>query len=153
MLNELNADESNNALSYSARHAMTKNHINSLESAHDVATTIDRLESILTEKGLSVFGRVDHAANADSVGMTMHPTLLLIFGNPQVGTKLIMSTPHIALDLPLKMLAMEDKTGKVTLNWTDPHYLKSSHEVENCDELFVNITNILDGFARQAVSP
>jgi len=136
-----------------AHTAISKNAMTSIESAHDVPTTINRLESILTEKGLSVFGRVDHAANAENVGMSIPPTQLLIFGNPQVGTKLIMSSPHIAVDLPLKMLASEDETGKVHLSWVDPQHLKSFHQVDECDELFLNITNIVEGFARQAVSP
>ena len=132
---------------------MAQTAITSIESAHDVATTIDRLESILTEKGLAIFGRVDHAANAESVGMSLPPAQLLIFGNPQVGTKLIMSSPSIALDLPLKMLAAENDAGKVHLSWIDPQHLRSFHQVEECDELFLNVTNIVEGFARQAVSP
>ena len=125
----------------------------SLESAHDVPTTIDRLDSILTEKGFAVFGRVDHAANAERVGMQLRPTQLLIFGNPQIGTKLIMNSPGIAVDLPLKMIASEDEAGKVNLSWIDPQHLKTAHQVEECDELFINMANVLEVFARQAVAP
>ena len=125
----------------------------SIASAHDVPTTIDRLNSILTEKGFAVFGRVDHAANAKSVDMSIPPTQLLIFGNPQMGTKLIMKSPNIAVDLPMKMIAAEDQTGKVHLSWIDPQHLKTVHQVEGCDELFDKMANALEGFARQAVSP
>ena len=124
----------------------------SIESAHDVPTTMDRLASILTEKGFAVFGRVDHAANAESVGMSIRPTQLLIFGNPQIGTKLIMKSPGIAVDLPLKMIASEDESGKVHLGWVDPQYLKAAHQVEECDELFIKMAGALEGFAKQAGS-
>ena len=129
------------------RTAMAQIAMISIESAHDVAATIDRLDSILTEKGFSVFGRVDHAANAESVGMTIRPTQLLIFGNPQIGTKLIMKSPGIAVDLPLKMIASEDETGKVHLSWVDPQQLKTAHQVEDCDELFINMANVLEGLS------
>lgn len=132
---------------------MGKITMNSIESAHDVPTTIDRLETILTEKGFSVFGRVDHAANAEGVSMSIPPTQLLIFGNPQIGTKLIMSSPGIAVDLPLKMLASADQTGKVHLGWVDPEHLKTTHQVEGCDELFTKMAGALEGIAKQAVAP
>jgi len=88
----------------------------SIESAHSVSDTIDRLEATLKEKGMGVFGRVDHAANAKKVDLDMPETQVLIFGNPKLGTKLMLSAPSIALDLPLKMLASKDADGKV-LDW------------------------------------
>ena len=123
-----------------------------IESAHDVPTTMDRLDSILAENGFAVFGRVDHAANAESVGMSIRPTQLLIFGNPQIGTKLIIKSPGIAVDLPLKMIASEDESGNVQLGWVDPQHLKAAHQVEDCDELFIKMAHALEGFAKQAAS-
>jgi len=114
-----------------------------IESAHSVSDTIDRLEATLKEKGMGVFGRVDHQANARKVDLDMPDTQVLIFGNPKLGTKLMLSAPSIALDLPLKMLAATDTDGKVYLSWTDPAHLQSQHQVENCETEFETINNAL----------
>ena len=121
-------------------------------SGHDVSTTLDRLESILKEKGMGIFGRVDHAANADKAGLSMPATQVLIFGNPKMGTPLMLNTPGIALDLPLKMMAAEDANGQVTLSWTDPMHLKATHQVEGCDEIFNTMAAALDAMATAATS-
>ena len=45
-----------------------------MESAHDAATTLDRLEAIFKAKGITVFVRVDHAAGAMKIGEEMKGT-------------------------------------------------------------------------------
>jgi len=76
-------------------------------STHDVATTMDKLESIVKNKGMKVMARVDHASNAKKVGMELRPTQLLIFGNPKVGTPLMICSQSIAIDLPQKILVWQ----------------------------------------------
>ncbi|OED38344.1 hypothetical protein AB833_19990 [Chromatiales bacterium (ex Bugula neritina AB1)] len=126
--------------------------IHSKNSAHDVSTTLDRLEAILKDKGLGVFGRVDHAANAQKVDMSMPATQVLIFGNPKAGTPLMLKSASMALDLPLKMLASEDSDSQVTLSWMDPLHLKEFHQVEECEKIFDNMSKALDGLATAATS-
>ena len=122
----------------------------SIESAHSVSDTIDRLEAILKEKGMGIFGRVDHTANAAKADLTMPNTQVLIFGNPKMGTGLMLASPRIAIDLPLKMLAAEDTNGKVHLSWIDPAHQKSFHSVQGCDEVFQNISTALENMATAA---
>ena len=110
-----------------------------VESPHDVATTIDKLEAVLESKGMNVFGRVDHAANAEKVGLSLRPTQLLLFGNPNLGTPLMVSAQSAAMDLPQKMLAFQDESGNVFLSWDDPQYLKERHGIEGCDEILTKI--------------
>ena len=50
---------------------------------------MDRLESGVRAKGMTVFARIDHAAGAAEVGLTLRPTELLIFGNARGGTPLM----------------------------------------------------------------
>lgn len=126
--------------------------LNSKNSVHDVSTTLDRLEAILKEKGMGIFGRVDHAANAEKAGLSMPATQVLIFGNPKAGTPLMLKAPSIALELPLKMMATEDASGQVTLSWMSPGYLKSHHQLEGCDEIIDNIASALDALATAATS-
>ncbi len=94
-----------------------------MASHHPVQETIDRLEAAVKAAGLTVFARIDHGAGAAAVEMPLRPTQLLIFGNPKGGTPLMQSRQTIGLDLPLKMLAWEDASGKVWLTYSDIGWL------------------------------
>jgi len=122
-------------------------------SSHDVATTMDKLESIVKEKGMRVMARVNHTANAEKAGMELRPTQLLIFGNPAVGTPLMLCSQSIAIDLPQKMLVWEDDAGKVFLAFNDPAFLKGRHATEGCDEVFGKVSGALNNFAKAAAAP
>ncbi|HEY9620964.1 MAG TPA: DUF302 domain-containing protein [Crinalium sp.] len=107
---------------------------------YSVTETIDRLVAILQAKGITIFARIDQQAEAEKVGLSLRPTQLLLFGNPQAGTPLMVAEPAIALDLPLKILAWEAADGKVWLSYNDPNYLKQRFSLP--DELVKNIAVI-----------
>jgi len=69
--------------------------------------TMDRFEAAVKAKGLTVFGRIDHAAGAAAVGMPLRPTELLVFGNAKGGTPLMQASQATGIDLPLKALVYE----------------------------------------------
>ena len=94
-----------------------------LPSSSSVNETLDRLEAILRGKGIKVFTRVDHSTEAGKVGLRLRPTQVLIFGNPQAGTPVMLAEQLAAIDLPLKALAWEDADGKVYLSYNDPAFL------------------------------
>jgi uncharacterized protein (DUF302 family) len=85
-------------------------------SPYSVPETLARLESILKERDVTVFARVDHSGEAAKAGLTMRPTQQLIFGSPKGGTPVMVATPGAAIDLPLKALAWEDECGRVWLS-------------------------------------
>ena len=60
-----------------------------LESAFGPKETADRLAAEVTTSGMTIFARIDHAAGAAAVGMSLRPTELLIFGNARGGTPLM----------------------------------------------------------------
>ena len=122
----------------------------SVPSPHGVATTMDRLETVLAEKGMTVFARIDHAANAEGAGLALEPTEVLVFGNPKVGTPLMSCGRSIAIDLPQKMLAWQLADGTTRLGWNDPAYLKARHATAGCDEVFGKVEAALEGFAAAA---
>lgn len=105
----------------------------SKQSRYSVPETIDRLEGVLKSKGVKIFARIDHAAEAERAGLRMKPTQLLMFGNPKAGTPVMIAAPSAAIDLPLKALAWEDEGGKVWLSYNDPAFLARRHGVS--DEL------------------
>ena len=89
--------------------------------------TVDKLKTILQSKGVTLFALIDHSGEAEKVGMKMPPTKLLIFGNPKGGTPLMLASPSVAIDLPLKILIAEDAQGKVWISYNSAEYLKERH--------------------------
>ena len=122
----------------------------SLKSNHSVKKTADKLESILVDKGFRIVARIDHTAAAKKVGVSLRGTELLIFGNPRAGSPLMACEQSIAIDLPQKALISEDEDGNTWLSYNDPAYLKSSHKIEGCDALLMNIASALKIFAHAA---
>lgn len=122
----------------------------SVKSANDVPQTADKLIAALEEKGMTIFARIDHAAGAKKVDMTLEPTELVIFGNPKVGTALMKCGHGVAIDLPLKALIWQDAEGQAWLGYNDPAYLAQRHALEGCDAVIGNVTKALAGFAKAA---
>ena len=120
-------------------------------SGHSVKKTMDRFEKIVTDKGFTVFARVNHAAAAIKSGGTLRPTELLIFGNPKLGTQLMQSNQTIGIDLPLKVLIWEDDKGKVTLGYNDPAWLAKRHGITDREKVFAKMAGALGKFSDSAV--
>ena len=100
-----------------------------IASHRSVDGTVEKLEQILQAKGVKLFALIDHSGEALKAGMQMRPTKLLIFGNPKAGTPLMIVSPSIAIDLPLKILVSEDGDGKVWISYNDPAYLQARHSL------------------------
>ena len=119
-------------------------------SKNDVKTTTDKLEKILTEKGITVFARVDHAGGAKGIGQTLRPTELLIFGNPKLGTPLMQKKQEIGLDLPLKALIFEGADGKTYIAYSDPAYLGKRYGMTEPAGVFKKMSGALKNFTAAA---
>jgi uncharacterized protein (DUF302 family) len=88
---------------------------------------MNRLEAEVKAKGMTVFARIDHAAGAAAVGLSLRPTELLIFGNAKGGTPLMQSMQTIGIDLPLKALVWQDASRNTWLSYNDPSWLAKRH--------------------------
>jgi uncharacterized protein (DUF302 family) len=108
-----------------------------LRARDSVDAAFTRLEAAVAQRGLTVFARLDFAADAAAVGLTLPPTRLLLFGNPRAGTPLMAAAPTAALDLPLKVLIWEVADGTVWVGYNTPAYLGERHGV--AAELLANI--------------
>ena len=73
--------------------------------------TVERLARAITDHGMTIFARIDHAAQARDVGLSLPPTTVLIYGNAKGGTPIMGATPQAALDLPLRVLIREREDG------------------------------------------
>ena len=125
----------------------------SVKSSHNVKATADRLESILKQKGMNVFIRINHAQGAQKIGKELRPTELIVFGNPKVGTPLMQCTQSVAIDLPQKALIWQDAQGQVWLSYNDPNYLVERHQIAGCGEVIKKVGNALGNFAKAATMP
>ncbi len=92
---------------------------------------MQKLIAAVGEKGLTVLAHIDHAGAAAKAGLALHPTDLLIFGNPKGGTPLMQAAQTMGIDLPLKALVWQDGNGKTWLGYNDPGWLAARHGVEN----------------------
>ena len=130
--------------------------IESVASPHDVPGTVDRLVAALESKGLTVFDRIDHGANAEGAGLELGATEVLLFGNPKLGTPLMRCAPTAAIDLPQRILAFVDGGGGTRLAWNDPAWLAERHGIDpegECAEVLATVAGALENFAKAATAP
>ena len=133
--------------------AQESNGLVTIDSPYSVDETVNRLQTTMEERGLTVMTTIDHAANADNVGLELRPTQLIIFGNPNLGTQLMQSSQSIAIDLPQKFLVWDDADGQVRMTYNDPQYLAQRHSITDRDDVLTTISNALNGLAEAASSP
>ena len=139
------------SLSFAGAMSTSKdNGLTTLKSNHNVSETINRLEAVLNKKGMTIFKRVNHSAGAEKVGIKLRPTELLIFGNPKVGTPLMLCSQTAAIDLPQKALAYEDAKGQTWLSYNDPAYMAKRHGIKDCEKPLQKVSNALANFAKAA---
>jgi uncharacterized protein (DUF302 family) len=123
--------------------------LKNVQSSHSVDETVAKIETLLQEKQIKLFAKVDHSGEATLAGFTMRPTKLLIFGNPRGGTPLMLAAPSIAIDLPLKLLVWEDVDGAVWVSYNSPEYLRSRHNFP--EDLLANIA-VIEALAAKVAS-
>lgn len=111
-----------------------------LRSARGMPETLARLKEAVVSRGIPIAAEIDHSGDAAKVGLTMRPTVLVIFGNAKAGTPLMVARPSMALDLPLKVLVSEDAEGQVWVSYNSPEYLQGRHGIP--EELVGNIAGI-----------
>jgi uncharacterized protein (DUF302 family) len=115
-------------------------------SRYPVPETVDRLAAAVRMAGNTIFARIDHAANAAAAGLTMPPTQVLIFGNGAAGTPLMLASPLVALDLPLRFLVWQ-ADGETRVSWSDPLYYAARYALKGHEPQLAAMGRALAGFA------
>ncbi|MEM9670273.1 MAG: DUF302 domain-containing protein [Pseudomonadota bacterium] len=118
-------------------------------SLNDFATTNARMKTAIESRGLNVFAVVDHAAGAEKAGLTLGPSTLYIFGNPQGGTPLMQANPALGLDLPLKALVYEED-GEVKILTTDIRTVASAAGVSEPAQIIEKVSGALAAISAEA---
>mgnify|MGYP006279759303 FL=1 len=123
-----------------------------VEAQGSVAEVADRLASAVEGAGATVFARVDHGAGAASVDMPVPDSVLLIFGNPQLGTPAISADPRAGLVLPLRVLVHDDD-GQTVMVYEEVAEMFDEMDIDD-DAAFVGaMEGALENLTGAAASP
>ena len=115
----------------------------------DLETVWKRLLNAIESAKIPVFSIVDHKQNAVEAGLDMTGARVITFGNPAVGTALMLEAPEAALDLPLRILAVETPQG-VCLLWNDPAWIASRHGIVKNTDVAQKIQKLLERLTHEA---
>jgi len=138
------------SLLFIATPAVAADGVINVPSTFSVEETADRLESILSEKGMTVFTRIQHSEAAARAGIELRETELVLFGNPKVGSPLMKCQQSVAIDLPQKALVWKDDRAKVWISYNDPRYLEKRHSISGCEAFIAKIETALARIAKSA---
>jgi uncharacterized protein (DUF302 family) len=115
-----------------------------IKSAYSMPETIRRLKKDVADKGIMFVNEIDQSKLAADAGVTMRPSMLLVFGNPPLGTLFLTSNPAAGLDWPFRLLVCQDDKGDVLVLYTDFAWIAHRHGITDRDEAFKKAANVLD---------
>ena len=121
------------ARSFGTRRFQRRPKLLTVASDAGVDATWDRLLAAIEGSPANVAFTVDHQDGAESVGIELRPTRLVVFGNPSIGTPLMQRRPTSGIDLPMKILVWEDEQGQAFVTTNDPRLLRRRHRVRRGD--------------------
>ncbi len=98
-------------------------------SPHSVSVTMDRLIAAVDKAGAKVAARIDHAKAAKGVGIDMPDNQAVIFGNPKIGSPIMVENPAAGLDLPIRVVVYTDKQGKTVIAYHDAKHYSEKYGV------------------------
>ncbi|MBA3899289.1 MAG: DUF302 domain-containing protein [Bacteroidetes bacterium] len=110
----------------------------------NVSETVEALEKRILEKGFTIVQKVNHAKAAEKQELTLAPSIVIIFGNPKVGTKLMQENPNVAYDLPLRIAVFENKKGETTITYRNGDFLAKQYELDNAKDILEQMNKVLD---------
>jgi uncharacterized protein (DUF302 family) len=127
--------------------------LTTIRSSFGPQDTMNRFATAVKAKGMTVFARIDHAAGATAVGLSLRPTEVLIFGNARGGTPLMQSVQTLGIDLPLKALVWQDAAGDTWLSYNEPDWLAKRHGLSSETEAAVGtLAGALAALAKAATT-
>ena len=116
-------------------------------SAYDVAETVNRIKKDIAAKGIVFFQEIGQAALAAKAGIELRPSILLIFGNPPLGTQFISANPQAGLDWPVRMLVYRDAQGQIWVAYSDFEWIAKRHGVTTRDAQFLMASQVAASIA------
>ena len=114
-----------------------------VKSAYPIGETIDRLKKDIADKGIKFFAEIDQAKLAADAGVKLHPSTLLIFGNPPLGTQFMTSNPNSGLDWPVRLLVIQDERGDVWAIYNDFAWIARRHRIKDREAQFAMAAEVI----------
>ena len=123
-----------------------------VKSSYGMAETIARIKADIAAKGIMFFSEIDQAKLAAGAKIELRPSVLLVFGNPPLGTQFITAKAEAGLDWPVRMLVFEDARGQVWIAYTDFAYIARRHGIANRGAQFKMAGEVAASIASSAVA-
>jgi uncharacterized protein (DUF302 family) len=114
-----------------------------VKSAYPIGETIERLKKDIAGKGINLFNEIHQSKLAADAGIKLRPSVLLIFGNPPLGTQFITASANAGLDWPVRLLVFENERGEVWMAYTDFGWIARRHGIENRNEQFEMASGVI----------
>ena len=114
-----------------------------VKSAYPIGETIDRLKKDIADKGIKFFSEIDQSKLAGDAGIKLRPSVLLIFGNPPLGTQFITANPNAGLDWPVRLLVFENDKGEVWTVYTDFDWIARRHGIKSRGDQFKMASTVI----------
>ena len=114
-----------------------------VKSAYPIGETIERLKKDIADKGIKFFNEIDQATLAADAGIKLQPSVLLIFGNPPLGTQFITAKANAGLDWPVRLLVYENDKGEVWTAYTDFDWIARRHGIKNRKDQFKMASTVI----------
>jgi uncharacterized protein (DUF302 family) len=108
-----------------------------------VAETVASFTDALAERGIQVFATIDHGAGATQVGLELGDEVVIIFGNPAVGTKLMQADREVGIELPLRILVWSE-SGTTRVGYSDPHELAARYDLASASAVLDGLSGLLE---------
>jgi uncharacterized protein (DUF302 family) len=118
-----------------------------VKSAYSFQETITRLKADIAAKGIKFFSEIDQSKLAADAGITLHPSTLLMFGNPPLGTQFMTSKAAAGLDWPVRLLVIRDKSGAVWAVYTDFNWIAERHGITDRNAQFQMASTVIASIA------
>ena len=115
----------------------------SVKSAYSIGETVERLKKDIADKGIKFFDEIDQSKLAADAGIKLRPSILLVFGNPPLGTQFITSNANAGLDWPVRLLVYENEKGEVWTAYTDFNWIARRHGIENRNDQFKMASSVI----------
>jgi len=114
-----------------------------VKSVYPIGETVARLRKDIESKGITFFSEIDQTTLAKDAGIALRPSVLLIFGNPPLGTQFITSNPNAGLDWPVRLLIFENEKGEVWTAHTDFGWIARRHGIKDREAQFKMATSVI----------
>ena len=114
-----------------------------VKSAYSIGETVERLKKDIADKRIKFFDEIDQSKLAADAGINLHPSVLLVFGNPPLGTQFITANANAGLDWPVRLLVFENEKGEVWTAYTDFDWIARRHGIKNRNDQFKMTSTVI----------